>query len=260
MTIEPIHLEMNANGVAVLTINRPAAMNALTLAMMKTFADNIARLSQMQTVRAVIVTGATGEDGRGVFCAGGDLIELSRHPTEADAQAMISTMGDALLALERLPVPTIAAINGYALGGGAEIALACDMRIADAEAQMAFVQLRWALIPGWGAGQRLLRAVGYAKALELLISQQRLTPPELLALGLINERVEAGAALKRALTVGQRIAVHDADAVRAIKALLQAGLHQPYADALQFERELFPRLWAAHPHLDAVAEFVNKRT
>lgn len=259
MTTETILLEINPNGVAVLTINRPAAMNALTLAMMKTFADNIARLSQMQTVRAVIVTGAAGETGRSAFCTGGDLIELSRHPSEEDARAMISTMGDALLALERLPVPTIAAINGYALGGGAEIALACDMRIADAEARMAFVQLRWALIPGWGAGQRLLRTVGYAKALELLLSKQQMTPPELLALGLINENVEAGTALKRALMFAQRIAAHDAEAVRAIKAILQAGLHQPYAEALQFERELFPALWAAHPHLDAVAEFVNKR-
>lgn len=246
--------QRQADGVAVLTINRPEARNALDLETMRALADSIAQMAADPDLRAVVLTGA----GEQAFCSGGDLFELSRYPAAEDALSMITLMGDALLALERLPVPVIAAINGYALGGGSEVALACDLRIADEQARLGFVQMRMALTPGWGAGQRLLRAVGYARALDLLLSSHILHAPELLSLGLVNRVVEAGTALAHALTYARHIAALPPDVVRAMKALLQAGLTRPYDEALRFERALFPPLWAAEPHQRAVERFLNR--
>lgn len=251
---ETLRFEKQDNGVVVITFNRPNSLNAMTLAMMDAFADAVNKLSRDDSVRAVILTGA----GTSAFCSGGDLYELSQRPTEQDARDFITVMGDALLRLERLPVPVIAAINGYALGGGSEIAVACDMRIVDEKARMGFVQIRLALTPGWGAGQRLLRMVGYAKAMDVLLHGHVMHAPEIDRLGLANKVVEEGTALEHALNFTRHIAQHPPDVVRAVKRLLQAGLHQPYDYALQVERDLFPPLWAADPHLDAVDAFLKK--
>ncbi len=251
---ETLLIETHPDGVTVLTINRPAARNALDLATMRDLAAAIADLAANPSLRAVVLTGA----GIDAFCSGGDLLELSRFPSMDDALNMISIMGDALLTLERLPVPVIAAINGYALGGGSEVALACDLRIVDANTRMGFVQVRMALTPGWGAGQRLLRVVGYARAMDMLLSGRIMNAAELLESGLVNRVVERGAALSTALDYAHQIAANPPDVVRGIKALLQAGLNQPYEAALQTERDIFPPLWAAEPHLQAVEAFLNR--
>jgi enoyl-CoA hydratase len=153
----------------------------------------------------------------------------------------------------------IAAINGYALGGGSEIALACDMRIADDAVKMGMVQINMGLTPGWGAGQRLLRTVGYAKAMEVLLKGDVLYADELLALGLVNQVVVTGQALEVALKFAHAIATKPPDVVRGIKALLQAGLTQPYEQTLQTERDIFPPLWVADAHLEAIADFFKRQ-
>ncbi|MDX1995403.1 MAG: enoyl-CoA hydratase/isomerase family protein [bacterium] len=248
--------EQHSNGVAVITFNRPDALNALNLATMQQFAETVTHLNQAtESLRAVILTGA----GTQAFCSGGDLVELSRYPSQDDARAFITLMGNALLMLERLPVPVIGAINGYALGGGSEIALACDLRIADESVRLGFVQIKNAVIPGWGGGQRLLRLVGYSRALELLVTARPLSAAEAHTLGLVNRVVGTGAALEHAVEMAEKIAAQPPDVVRAIKALLQAGLTQPYEDALRLERDLFPPLWAAEAHLQAVENFLNRR-
>ena len=221
---------------------------------MEAFAETVTRLSADAELRAVIVTGA----GKQSFCSGGDLIEHSRYTTVDDGHRMTSIMGNALLALERLPVPIIAAINGYALGGGSELALACDVRIADDQTRMGFVQAKLGLTPGWGAGQRLLRAVGYSKAMDLLLTNRIMHTPELLALGLVNRVVDTGTALDHAILYAGTFCQHPSKTVRSIKALLQAGLNQAYEQALQTERSLFPPLWAAESHLKAVEAFLNR--
>ena len=240
------------DGVVVITFNRPKMLNALDLATMSAFRATIEGLVRQESLRVLILTGA----GKRAFCSGGDLAELSQHPSEDDASRMISLMGDALLSLEQLPVPVIAAMHGYALGGGSEIALACDMRIADPAVRMGLVQIRMGLTPGWGAGQRLLRAVGYARAMEILLRGHTLNAQQLLAYGLLNDVDDAP--LEQALIWAHRIAREDQAVVRSIKALLQAGLRQPYDQALQTERDLFPPLWAAEAHLRAVEAFLNR--
>jgi enoyl-CoA hydratase/carnithine racemase len=247
-------IENRADGVTILTFNRPETRNALDLETMQAFRDAVDDLERESSLRAVILTGA----GQDAFCSGGDLIELSGYPSEADAWNMIELTGDALLKLERLPVPVIAAINGYALGGGSEVAMACDLRIADETARMAFVQIRMGLTPGWGAGQRLLRLVGYTRAMELLLRGNIMQDAELIKAGLVNQVVEAGNALPHALKFAEQIAASPPDVVRGVKQLLQAGLNHPYEQALQIERDIFPPLWAADAHLQAVETFLNR--
>ncbi len=247
-------VDNRSDHITVLTINRPAQRNALDLATMRALAETITCLAADAELRAVIITGAGSES----FCSGGDLVELHQYSTADDARMMITLMGDTLLALERLPVPVIAAINGYALGGGSELALACDIRIADDQVRMGFVQAKMALIPGWGSGQRLLRVVGYARAMDLLLSGRVLHASELLSSGLVSRVVEAGSALDHALTYAQQFTQHSLPVIKSIKSLLQAGLNQPYETALQTERDLFPPLWAADSHIEAVEAFLNR--
>ena len=244
------------NNIVILTFNRPQALNALDLVTMRRFAKIISDLQTDDDLSALILTGS-GEDA---FCSGGDLYELSQLPTEDDGLSFITIMGDALLALERLPVPVIAAVNGYALGGGSEIATACDLRIVDENTGMGFVQVKMGLTPGWGTGQRLLRLVGYPKAMQLLLSGRVIHAQELIELGLANQIVAPGGALDEAMNfVEKYIAPNPPDVVRGIKTLLRAGLEQSYDDALQIERKLFPPLWAAEPHLTAVDNFLKRR-
>jgi enoyl-CoA hydratase len=250
-----ILLEKHDNGVVTLTFNRPHAMNALDLDTMNQLAATVDSLHDDDSLRALILTGA----GENAFCSGGDLIDLSAVTTEADARAFITLIGDALLSLERLPVPVIAAINGYALGGGSEIALACDLRFADEAVRMGFVHINMAITPGWGAGQRLLRCVGYARAMEILLTGRAMQTAELETLGLVNRVVPTGTALTHALEFAAHIATHPPDVVRAVKALLQAGVCHPYETALQIERDLFPPLWAAEPHIKAVETFLEQQ-
>jgi enoyl-CoA hydratase/carnithine racemase len=247
--------EQTQAGVVVLTFNRPQSLNALSLEMMQDFAERIQNLAHDDDLRVVVITGA----GQRAFCSGGDLTQLKDYESEADARHMITVMGDALYTLERLPVPVIAAINGYALGGGSEIALACDMRIADARVRMGMVQIKMALTPGWGAGQRLMRTVGYARAMEILLKGEPMHAERLDALHLVNSIVPEGESLQYALDLAEYIASQPQAVVRAIKQLLQAGLHQPYEMALQTERDVFPPLWADQAHLQAVANFFARQ-
>ncbi len=248
-------LERDADGIAILTFNRSHVRNALTLDAMRQFHGLIESLADDPSLRVLIVTGA----GRDAFCSGGDLIDLQSRPTEADAREFITIMGDALAIMERLPAPVIAAVHGYALGGGSEIAIACDLRIVDEAAQMGFVQIRMALTPGWGAGQRLMRTVGYSRALAILLEGRPMGADELLAFGLAHHVAPRAQALDEALTLARRIAKHPPTVVASIKRVLWAGLTQPYADALQTERDVFPALWAAEDHLRAVEMFLNRR-
>lgn len=255
MTQATLFLTPYSDGVTVLTFNRPEVRNALDLETMLLFSHAVKQLGVDENLRALVVTGA----GQEAFCSGGDLAQLIEYPSSSDGQTMITVMGDALLALERLPVPVIAAVNGYAMGGGSEIALACDMRIIDEKARLGMVQVRMGLTPGWGAGQRLLRLVGYARAMEILLRGQVMYPPEIQALGLANRVVEAGAALEHALLFARQIAEVSPPVARSIKALLQAGLNEPYEDALLVERDLFPPLWSGEARRKAAEAFLNKQ-
>ena len=255
-----VRCHLDSEGIATITFHRPEVMNALDLDDMAIFATLVEKLHERsQTdaddLRVVLITGS----GREAFCAGGDLLSLADKRSAADGALLSNRMGDALRALEDLPVPIIAAINGYALGGGSEIALACDIRVASEDAKLGLVHLRLGLTPGWGAGQRLLRTVGYGRALDMLLAARAYSGTELRELGLVQHVAPPGEALPAARDIATRIAANDCDAVRAIKALLRDGLRMPYDEALAAERERFPALWEAKAHWAAVDHFLTRK-
>jgi enoyl-CoA hydratase len=257
---DAVHLDVDAGGIATVTFDRPDVLNALDFAAMERFAAIVAGLNDQladhaSPVRAVILTGA----GRAAFSSGGDVRALAEHRGAADGARLGRIMGDALLALERLPVPVIAAVNGYALGGGSEIALACDLRVVAEDVKLGLVHATLALIPGWGAGQRLLRLVGYGRALDMLLAARPYSAAELQALGVVHHVAPPGEALPAARALAARIVAHDAATVRAIKGLLRDGCTLPYDEALAAERARFPELWASEAHWLAVDRFLARK-
>jgi enoyl-CoA hydratase len=247
--VSELRLHRGENGIVTLTFNHPEARNALNWAMQEAFLEAMHGLVGDADVRVLIITGA----GDKAFCAGGDLLELANFPTEEDGTRLATIMGDALNLLEDAPFPSIAAINGHAMGGGCEVALACDLRIMDSAAKFGMVQLSLGLTPGWGAGQRLLRLLGYSRALEALLKAQPMTAADAFSLGIINQVADAGVAYSDALNLAGHIATWDGNAVTATKRLLREA--SPEA-----ERAAFPPLWAAEAHLKAVQQFLEKHT
>jgi enoyl-CoA hydratase/carnithine racemase len=241
-------------GIACLTIDRPQARNALTWEAMRQFSDAVQLASSSTDTRCLIVTG-----GPEAFCAGGDLFELDAFPTRLDGVRLSSLMAEALDRLELLPWPTLAAIEGPALGGGAEIALACDLRVMGEGSTLGMMHVRLAITPAWGGGQRLLRLAGYARAIEILTAGRSLSAEEALTWGLANRVAARGQALDVAQSVARLISGHDATAVRAAKRMLQAGLRLPMSEAVRAERSEFPDLWAGAAHLQASKDFVARR-
>lgn len=257
---DAVRLDRDADGVATVTFDRPDVLNALDFAAMERFASIVAGLHDQladhdSPIRAVILTGA----GRAAFSSGGDVRALAAPRCAASGARLGRIMGDALLALERLPVPVIAAVNGYALGGGSEIALACDLRVVAEDVKLGLVHATLALIPGWGAGQRLLRLVGYGRALDMLLAARPFSAAELQALGVVQHVAPPGEALSAARALAARIAALDAATVRAIKGLLRDGCTLPYEEALAAERARFPELWASAAHWDAVDRFLARK-
>jgi enoyl-CoA hydratase/carnithine racemase len=249
-----IILDIAKDGIAVLTMNRPQARNALNWDDMQAFADTVETAHGISDLCALVVTGSGG-----AFCAGGDLYELDNYPSHSDGVRLTKIMGNALNRLEELPFPTIAAIEGPALGGGAEVALACDLRVMAESATLGLMHVRLAICPAWGGGQRLLRLVGYARALAWLAAGRILTAAETLAFNLANRLTPDGQALEEAMELASSFTRHDPAAIRAIKRILRAGLTKPPQEAAVDEQSELPDLWIAPAHLKASTHFVNRK-
>jgi enoyl-CoA hydratase len=250
-----VTLEIIESGIARLQVNRPGVRNALNWQAMADLADCIEQAHQDPDLRVLIVSGAGNN-----FIAGGDLKELHRHASRADGERLADLMGTALNRLEALPCPTIAALNGPARGGGVEIALACDLRVMAADASLGLVQISLGLSPGWGAGGRLLRLVGYSRALELLATGQVLDAEQAARSGLANLVTPPGAAIEGALELARKVCAQPAAAVLAIKRLLRTWTLLPPGAAASQERAEFPPLWAADDHIQAVERFLAGKT
>jgi len=248
-----VTLQLHQPGIAILQVERPEVRNALDWAAMRAFGEQVEAAHALPGLRALILCGSAK-----AFVAGGDLKELANYPSRADGARLSARMSAALERLEALPCPTIAAMNGPARGGGAEISLACDLRVMAADADLGFVQASLGLTPGWGAGQRLLRLVGYSRALEWLATGRILSAEEALAHGLANRLAPGGRALEVALELAGQIAAQPIETVRAIKRLLRAGLTLPPETAQAHEGAEFPDLWAAEEHLQAVRRFLQR--
>ena len=241
------------DGVALVTLDRPGALNALSFALMAQLDDALAALDDDESCRAIVITGA----GARAFAAGADIGELAGATTES------LRAGDPFAAVDRvsrLRTPTIAAVRGFALGGGAELAMACDMLIAADDAQFGQPELKLGVIPGAGGTQRLARAVGRARAMELVLTGRRIGAAEAERMGLVTAVVPAAEVVTAALDLAARIAAMPPLAVQAAKAAVNAAQELPLADGLRFERDRFERLFGTEDQREGMAAFGEKRT
>jgi enoyl-CoA hydratase len=248
---EPVMLRREADGVAVVTIDRPERRNALNLDVKRRLTAIIETLEADPAVRVVILTGAGG-----VFVAGTDVAEMAgMTPTE---HTLLAT-DQVFTTLRRCPKVLIAAIEGYALGGGCELALACDLIVAGENARLGQPEIRVGIMPGAGGTQRLLRAVGKYRAMRMVLTGEPITAREALGVGLLSDLVPDGTALERAMDLARTISRMPPLAVRAIKEVMQLGQDVPLETALHLERKAFQLLFATQDQKEGMNAFLGKR-
>ncbi|MEE2751410.1 MAG: enoyl-CoA hydratase/isomerase family protein [Myxococcota bacterium] len=243
------------DGVVVLTLNRPEVKNAIDDSLMSGLDDAVQSLSRREDLVSVVVTGA----GSDAFCAGGDLKWLQAFDTPEKGQGMSRRMQDILHRLSALPAPVIAVLNGYAFGGGTEIALAADMRILEAHAFLCFKQAQVGVMTGWGGGGRLLSLVGYGRAFELLTTCPKVKPQEAIAMGLANREAASGEGLEVAQHLSDQLRRASATSVCSTKALLRRAAGTDPRAAAEIEAELFGDVWMSVEHQEALLAFSQKR-
>lgn len=241
--------------VALVTIDRPAAMNAIDAPTRAALKEAYAEVSASPDIRAVLLTGA----GDRAFCTGADLKKTM--PT-GDSMAVeeFGSGSDHLLAGFPTDTPVVCAINGYALGGGLEIALMCDIRIASESAQFGLPEVRIGSIPGSSGTQMLPRVVGRAHALRLILTGDRIDAAEALRIGLVSEVVEPASLQQRALEVAERIAANAPLAVVAAKKLVTQALDLPIESGIALERYAFGLLRNTEDRVEGRTAFAEKRS
>jgi enoyl-CoA hydratase len=240
--------------VATVTFNRPKVLNALNARTIEELDTCVHTLETDDSVRAVIFTGA----GEKAFVAGADITELARFsPQQAQECAL---RGQAVFArIERLGKPTIAAINGYALGGGCELALACSMRIASSAARIGQPEVKIGIVPGYGGSQRLPRLIGKGMALEMILSGEPLSAEEALRWGLVNRVVAPEELLPAARALARKIVANAPLALRYSLDAVNQGAEQPLDQALFLESSLFGMVFATEDMREGTEAFLEKR-
>jgi len=250
-----LRVERISRGVALFTLDRPAAKNALDEATLTGLVAALDQAEQDRELRAVVLTGA----GR-AFSSGADLRDAREIVSEDDA-ARFSDAGEAICRrIEALPVPVIAALPGVAFGGGAELALACDMRVADAAARISFKQVRTAVTTSWGTLARLVSVVGYGTASRLLLTAHEVSAMEARVLRLVDHVTEQdGECLALALAWASDVELGSPSAVAAMKSLLVESRRANYDRLRPHEREAFVATWTGADHREAVAAYFERR-
>jgi enoyl-CoA hydratase len=251
--LDYVRVEESDEGVAVLTIDRQEKLNALDLHVMEEIGQALLEL-EAEGPRAIIVTGA----GERSFVAGADISAMSvMSPLEAKR---FSEIGHAAMALlDRSPVPTIAAVNGYALGGGCEVAIACDVRVAAENATFGFPEVSLGILPGMGGTQRLPRLVGPALAKELIFTCRRIGAEEAREIGLVNRVVPQGEALGVAKELAGEIAANGPLAVRHAKAATNRAMGVDLVSGLEYEADQFALLFATEDAREGMGAFAERR-
>nr|WP_300152116.1 enoyl-CoA hydratase-related protein [Propionicimonas sp.] len=243
-----------ADHIATLTIDRERALNALNRELLADLGAAI-ELARAERVRCIVVTGA----GTRAFVAGADVGQMATM-TRREAAAFSELGNRVFRTLERLPIPSIAAVNGYALGGGCELAMSCDIRLASTRAVFAQPEVGLGITPGFGGTQRLARLVGAGIAKELLFSGRRIDAARAREIGLVNDVVEPEALMDAALGLAREIAAQAPIAVRATKEALTLGQHVDLDTALGVEVAQFASCFETNDQRGAMAAFVEKRT
>jgi enoyl-CoA hydratase len=241
-------------GIEVWTIDGEARRNSITLAMIGELVGHVARAAERKTLRCVVLTGA----GDRAFCAGADLKERAVM-SEEDVHAFHRGLRDALRGIERSPQIYVAELNGAALGGGLELALACDLRVAAEHAELGLPEVGLGIIPGGGATARLPRAIGAARAKELILTARRITAAEALSWGLVSRVAPRAQLHDTALELAALVARNAPVSLRQAKRAIDGGLGLGLDAALDLENALYQDCLATKDRREALAAFAEKR-
>lgn len=253
MQPENLLLEIS-EGIATVTINRPAAMNAMTIATLEELESVVAEISRTPDIRAAILTGA----GAKAFVAGAD-IAVMRDMTSTQARDLALRAHRIYTSIEQAPKPFIAAVNGYALGGGCELAMACDIRIASENARFGQPEINIGILPGFGGTQRLPRLVGKGRALEIILTGEMIDARESLRIGLVNKVVAPEELLTESRQLARKIAAKGLVAVRLCKEAVGNGLEMDLGKACAYEAELFAYSFSTADQKEGMSAFLEKR-
>jgi enoyl-CoA hydratase len=237
---------------ALITLNRPEALNALSFALIRELARAFDEVAA-SNARALLVTGA----GAKAFCAGADIRELTGRPL-AD-QKRGAELGQATFSkLDRLPMPSVAIINGYAFGGGLELALACTFRLATRNAKMAFPEIKLGLIPGYGGTQRLPRVVGEARALEMIMTGRTVDAEEAARLGLVNRLLD-GDPVAAGVAFAREFSGYSLPVLRFAREAVTRALDTPLTEGLRIEADLSTLAFQTGDAAEGMSAFMEKR-
>lgn len=237
---------------AILTLDRPEALNALSFAILEQISEAIDQAAKLP-VRALIVTGA----GEKAFCAGADIKELRGR--DLVAQKRGAEFGQSVFAkLDKFPVPSVAAVNGYAFGGGLELAMACTFRVATPNAKMGLPEIKLGLIPGYGGTQRLPRLVGESRALEMIMTGRTVGAEEAERIGLVNKLVE-GNAVEGAMAFARTFTCYSLPVLGFARDAVRRALDLPIHEGLKIEADLSTLAFRTGDAEEGMAAFAEKR-
>ena len=254
MGFEFIIYEREPDDVGILTINRPKVLNALNWQTLREFREFLEDVLPRENLRSLIVTGA----GDKAFAAGADIEEMSKMK-DREFQEYINLAHKVTELIESDPSPCIAAINGYALGGGCELALACDIRIASERAKFGFPEVKLGIFPNWGGTQRTTRILGLGKTKELIFTGVMIDAMEALRIGLIERVVPHNRTTEEARQLAHTIAKRGSKAVRHAKVAINTGSEMDLTKALILERTLISLCFESEDRVEGMKAFFEKR-
>ncbi|PSL45180.1 short chain enoyl-CoA hydratase [Salsuginibacillus halophilus] len=250
-----VQKEMRKNGVVLITLDRPEAANAFSRELLTDLEEVLTDVAQDDDVRVVVMQGAGGK----VFSAGADLKER-KEMTEGEVTNTVARIRGIMEQTEKLPQPVIAAMNGSALGGGLELALACDLRVALGSASYGLTETSLAIVPGAGGTQRLPRLIGRGRAKDLMLTARRINGFEALSIGLSEYAAEtADEVVTTALSVAEKIAANGPIAVQSVKQAVNEGMNQSFASGIEAECKAYDRVLSTEDRLEGLQAFKEKR-
>jgi len=238
----------------LITLNRPEAANAMSLQLLKELNETLVAISKNREIRVVLITGS----GEKAFCAGADLKER-KTMNEQQVRETVKLIGSTVNQVEALPQPVIAVMNGVAFGGGLELALACDLRIASSEAKMGLTEVSLGIIPGAGGTQRLPRIIGVGKAKELIYTARRISANEALEIGLINSVYDKEILLEKATELALEIAKNAPLSLIQAKVAINKGIEVDLTTGLKIEELAYNELLHTEDRLEGLVAFQEKR-
>jgi enoyl-CoA hydratase len=242
------------NNIATITFNRPKALNALNGELIREFSDALHKIHEDEETRVLVLTGS----GDKSFVAGADITELATF-NALQAKKLSETGHNTINRLQELPIPVIAAVNGFALGGGTEIALACDFIYASDKAKFGLPEITLGLIPGYGGTQRLPRLIGKNKAKELIFTGKMISASEAYELGIVNKVIPSESLMEEVMKTAGMIASKGKISIRAAKQAINSGMNSDLATGCKIEMDAFSLCFAGEDAKEGTNAFLEKR-